>query len=234
MHCHLPQHTGGKAVSVLPCGTLLLTAGQPRGRASRAMDVVAIIATIALVLGPLGAYWRQRRVRAAAATAIAEMPLQPVVAHYSRLAVMSILLQVLVWGSGVLIFSFDKRVASEIQALRYYGVVPLGLVFLVWIYRFLFRAGDDVITVDETGLRDCRLSPDVIAWGAIDDVVEQRNPRGFELIGFVLKLGDAQAANLRLPSRSWIDRKLTGESGYRLLRVGFGGLDIAPRTMLDA
>jgi hypothetical protein len=83
------------------------------------MDSIAIIVTIALVLGPLLAYRHHRRVSAAAATAIAKMPLQPIVAHCSRLAMLPILLCSLVGSSVFLIFALDKHVPSDVQPQGY-------------------------------------------------------------------------------------------------------------------
>jgi hypothetical protein len=206
-----------------------------KARSSRGdMDIIAIIVTIALVLGPLLAYRHHRRVSAAAATAIAKMPLQPIVAHCSRLAMLPILLGNLVGSSVFLIFALDKHVPSDVQpqAIRYGGVALCGIVFLVWCYRFLFRAGDELIVLDDAGFRDRRISPDIIRWSTIEDVVEWRDPKSRQRLGIVLKIDEAQTASPRLKPRSWIARKLNAASGYRPLRIASRGLDVAPGTML--
>jgi hypothetical protein len=63
-------------------------------------------------------------------------------------------------------------VTSSLRAIRYGGVALCGIVFLVWCYRFLFRAGDELIVLDDAGFRDRRISPDIIPWSTIKDVVE--------------------------------------------------------------
>jgi hypothetical protein len=198
------------------------------------MDIVAIIVTIALVLGPLLAYRHHRRTRAAAATAIAKMPLRPIVAHYSRSAMLPILLSNLVASSAFLVFAFNERGPVDARALWYCGVVMFGTVFLVWCYRLLFRVGDELIVLDDAGFRDHRISPDIIPWSAIEDVIEWRDPKSRRLLGIVLKIDEAQTANLHLKPRSWIARKLTAGAGNRPLRIASQGLDVAPGTMLAA
>jgi hypothetical protein len=64
-------------------------------------------------------------------------------------------------------------VTSSLRAIRYGGVALCGIVFLVRCYRFLFRAGDELIVLDDAGFRDRRISPDIIPWSTIKDVVER-------------------------------------------------------------
>jgi hypothetical protein len=198
------------------------------------MDILAIVATVALVVGPLLIYRHYRRVRAAAAAAVAERPLHPLVARYARPGLLHMMLGGLVMSSACLVFLFEKHTPLVIRVVLFGGLVSSSAVLLMWSYRFLFRAGDQIIRVDDTGFRDCRISPDVTPWSTIKDVVEWRNPRGHELIGLVLILDRARARSLHLPSRSWINRTLTCRDGPLPLRISFGGLDVAPRTMLDA
>jgi hypothetical protein len=198
------------------------------------MDIAAIVAVIALVVGPLLAYRHFRRSRAAAAAAIAENPLQPLVARYSRSSMLYMIVGNLVMSSACLVFPFEKRTPPVIGVLMFGGLVGSIMMLLMWSYRFLLRAGDPIIRVDGAGFRDCRISPDVLPWRTIKEVVERRNRGDQELMGFVLVLDDTQATGLRLPSRSWIIRSLTGKVGCAPLRLAFGGLDVAPRTMLDA
>jgi hypothetical protein len=198
------------------------------------MDILAIVATVALVVVLLLIYRHYRREQTAAAAAVAERPLQPLAARYSRSSMLGMVMGALTILLACLVFLFDKHTPFLIRALMLGGLVAFSMALPMWGYRFLLRAGDQIIRVDDAGFRDCRLSPDIIPWSTIKDVFEWRNPRGFELIGFILVLDDAQTASLHLPSRSWIDRTLTGKAGGAPLRIAFGGLDVAPHTVLDA
>jgi len=134
-----------------------------------------------------------------------------------------------------LFVTFAKPAPSVfVLVLMYVGVVFFGTILLIWCYRFLFRAGDDVVTVDDSGFRDSRINSDVIPWRVIKDVAEFRTPKLSELIGFVLKLVEAETASLRVHTRTKLEAILNTTFGFRGYSVTMGGLDVDASTMLKA
>ncbi|UFZ07466.1 hypothetical protein LQG66_14635 [Bradyrhizobium ontarionense] len=195
------------------------------------MDMIAILAVIALILGPLHIYLHNRRIRAAMAAAVAARPLAPLVAHYSRYHMVRLIGAGLAITSTCLVLIFDHRPTYVAKVLLSGGFVAGIAATLLWCYRLICRAGEAVIVVDVAGFWDSRIGPEAIPWSAITRVSET-TVRGGDLAGFALTVEGARAHGLSL--KRWIDRKLIAASGVRRFEIGFGGLNVAPRTMLSA
>jgi hypothetical protein len=199
------------------------------------MDIVAIILTMLLVLALPVLALRHFLVRSREAIATAEMPLRPIVARYSRFRILSLITSGVGMSLTCLFVAFIKPAPPMfVVLLMYFGVIFFGTALPIFGYRFLFRAGDVVVTVDDTGFRDSRISPDVIPWRAVKDVIEFRSPKLGTLLGFFLKLDEAETASLRVNWGIKLETILNAALGFRGYSVSMGALDIDVSTMLRA
>jgi hypothetical protein len=195
------------------------------------VDIIALIATAALIVGPLLAYQHNKRARAAKAAAAAEAPLAPLAARYSRSSILGMIAGNLVISLGSLFAIYDRHFLSSIAAPMLAGCTFVGLL---WCHRLMFRTGEDVIIVDAAGFRDKRICPCVIPWIAISDVRESIGFKTSRLPEIILTIDEAQAVGLQLPQRRWLARKLCGKDVARRFHIMLDGLDIAPGLVLNA
>jgi hypothetical protein len=111
----------------------------------------------------------------------------------------------------------DMQVDAFYTAVGYFGVAFFGFAILK-IGWLLLTARGPVLFIDRNGVRDLRVSPDVIPWNAIDQI----------LIGAVRK-----QSFVTLKVTPTMEKQLVASTGKRLMRaanhaVGVDGVVINP------
>jgi hypothetical protein len=123
----------------------------------------------------------------------------------------------------------DMQVDAFYTAVGYFGVVFFGFAILKIGWLFLTARGP-VLFIDRNGIRDLRVSPDVIPWDAIDQI----------LIGAVRK-----QSFVTLKVTPAMEKQLVASTGKKLMAaanhalgvdgvvINPSGLQVDPETLFE-
>lgn len=120
--------------------------------------------------------------------------------------------------------------AAMVRALGYLSITVFGFFLLIALWRLLTQRGP-VITLSPVGLRDVRVSNDVIPWQAINSLKTwQMSGQQVMVVGLI----DGEEAKLKLTTIARMSRGANARLGADGLAMTAQGTKISHAELMDA